>query len=363
MGVAYQPIDESEHSGHHQAPWRAWTTPRGQSSTRSQTLETATNRWADRRRLRTALSGESRTKHVLGRGAANAYRVAGSLRLTRPYRVRVQSYAPTPTGWPEDLTLTIAAIADVHYGDPVLEPEHLQQIIDATNALDADLIVLLGDYGATHHTAEEHQRSMADFAQAARQLSAPLGVYGVLGNHDWWSDPDGQATRRGPIVAHRALNDVGIRVLENDAVRLTHHGHTFWVAGLGDQMAFPYEPIAGVDDLAATIAALTDDAPAILLAHEPDIYATTPARFALTLSGHTHGGQVKILGRTPIVPSRFGNRYVYGHVVEDDRHLIVSGGLGVNTLPIRIGVPPEVVHVRLGFSDDRPGCGAPSGDR
>lgn len=300
------------------------------------------------RRLRTSLTAETRLKYVLGRGAANAYRAAGSLGLTRPYRLRVQSYAPTPPGWPADLALSIAAIADVHYGDPVLEPEHLQQIIDTTNDLNADLIVLLGDYGATHHTADEHQQSMTDFAQAARHLHAPLGVYAVLGNHDWWSDPQAQVTRRGPIVAARALTGVGVRVLENDAIRLTHRGHSLWLAGLGDQQAFPHEPVGGVDDMSATIDLLTDDAPAILLAHEPDVFATAPARFALTLSGHTHGGQVKILGRTPVVPSRYGNRYVHGHIVEDDRHLIVSGGLGVSLLPVRIGVPPEVVHIHLG---------------
>jgi uncharacterized protein len=300
------------------------------------------------RRLRASLTGETRVKQVLGRGAANAYRAAGSLGLTPAYRLHVQHYAPTPRGWPADLVMSIAAIADVHYGDPVLEPEHLQQIIDTTNDLNADLIVLLGDYGATHHTAGEHQRSMTDFARATQHLHAPLGVYAILGNHDWWSDPQAQATHRGPIVAGRALTGVGIRVLANDAVRLTHRDHSFWLAGLGDQMAFPHEPVGGVDDLAATVDLLTDDAPAILLAHEPDIFATAPARFALTLSGHTHGGQVKILGRTPVVPSRYGNRYVYGHIVEDGRHLIVSGGLGVSLLPFRIGVPPEVVHIRLG---------------
>ncbi len=180
----------------------------------------------------------------------------------RPYRPRVRSYARTPPGRPANLALSIAAIADVHYGDPVLEPEHLQQIIDITNELNADLVVLVGDYGATHHTADEHQRSMTDFAQAAQHLHAPLGVYAVLGNHDWWSDPQAQAARRGPIVAARVLTDVGIRVMDNDAVRLTHHDRAFWLAGLGDQQAFPHDPVGGVDDLLATIDLLTDDAPA-----------------------------------------------------------------------------------------------------
>jgi len=73
-----------------------------------------------------------------------------------------------------------------------------------------------------------------------------------------------------------------------------------------------------------------------------------PTRVALTLSGHTHGGQVRLFGYSPVVPSRYGNRYAYGHVVEDGRHLIVSGGLGTSILPLRFGVPPEVVLVDLG---------------
>jgi predicted MPP superfamily phosphohydrolase len=86
----------------------------------------------------------------------------------------------------------------------------------------------------------------------------------------------------------------------------------------------------------------------ILLAHEPDVFPRVPERVALTLSGHTHGGQVRILGYSPIVPSRYGNRYAYGHIVERDRHLVVSGGLGCTGLPVRFGVPPEIVQVDVG---------------
>jgi predicted MPP superfamily phosphohydrolase len=85
-----------------------------------------------------------------------------------------------------------------------------------------------------------------------------------------------------------------------------------------------------------------------LLAHEPDIFVKVPTRVSLTLAGHTHGGQVRLLGYSPIVPSRYGNRFAYGHVVEGGRHMIVSGGLGCSMLPVRLGVPPEIVMVRLG---------------
>ena len=105
---------------------------------------------------------------------------------------------------------------------------------------------------------------------------------------------------------------------------------------------------SGLDDLHGTLAKVTDGSPVILLAHEPDIFPDVPERVSLTLSGHTHGGQVRLFGYSPVVPSRFGNRYAYGHVVEDDRHLIVSGGLGFSILPVRFGVRPEIVSVELG---------------
>ena len=104
----------------------------------------------------------------------------------------------------------------------------------------------------------------------------------------------------------------------------------------------------GVHDLAGTLAKITDDAPVILMAHEPDIFPEVPSRVALTIAGHTHGGQIRIFGMTPVVPSKYGSRYAYGHIVEDNRHLVVSAGLGVSGIPLRFGSPPEIVVIELG---------------
>ena len=91
---------------------------------------------------------------------------------------------------------------------------------------------------------------------------------------------------------------------------------------------------------------MTDDAPVVLLAHEPDIAVKVPERVSLMLSGHTHGGQVRLFGWSPVTPSRYGNRFAYGHVREQC-DVIVSGGLGCSIMPVRIGVPPELVLVTL----------------
>jgi predicted MPP superfamily phosphohydrolase len=89
--------------------------------------------------------------------------------------------------------------------------------------------------------------------------------------------------------------------------------------------------------------------PVVLLAHEPDIFPDVPERVALTLAGHTHGGQIRVPMVPPVwVPSRYGARFAYGHIVERGRHMIVSGGLGCSKVPLRLGMPPEVLRVELG---------------
>ena len=100
-----------------------------------------------------------------------------------------------------------------------------------------------------------------------------------------------------------------------------------------------------------TLAAVTDAAPVILMAHEPDIFVTLPDRFSLTLAGHTHGGQVRLFGRSPAIRRVEGHDYSYGHVVQDGRHMIVSGGFGMSRIPVRFGVPPEIVLLELGQAD------------
>jgi predicted MPP superfamily phosphohydrolase len=268
------------------------------------------------------------------------------------WRLEVTRYRVTPPNWPRDLKLSIGVIADVHAGGPAMPAERIRGIVEHTNSLTPDVIVLLGDFAASH---KFKTRAVPPeiWAEALGGLRAPLGVHAILGNHDWWDDRAAQRARKGPVIGRRVLEREGVPVYENDVVRLSHNGCPFWLAGLGDQIAFferrrkgvGRRSFEGVHDLDGTLAKVTDDAPVILLAHEPDIFPRVPPRVSLTLSGHTHGGQVRMFGYSPMVPSRYGNRYAYGHIVEDNRHLVVSGGLGCSILPVRIGVPPEIVMV------------------
>ena len=285
----------------------------------------------------------------------------GGYAVAEPWRLNVTRYALTPPDWPAGLKLRCAVIADIHACEPWMGAARIRQIVARTNALAPDVTLLLGDYVVGRRLGRWSQPiEGAIWAEALAHLKAPLGVHAVLGNHDWWHDIQVQIRRSGPVPAGQALEAVGIPVYQNKAVRLVKDGQPFWIAGLGDQWAFyphgelrpPYQMrlYEGVDDLGGTLAQVTDDAPVVLMAHEPDIFPKVPGRVALTVSGHTHGGQITLAGYAyaPAVPSRFGNRYVYGHVVEKDRHLIVSGGLGCSGVPLRLGRPPEIVLIELG---------------
>ncbi len=274
-----------------------------------------------------------------------------------PFRLRVQRYGINPPRWPKGASLKIAVLTDIHACRPWMSPDRIRFVVKQTNALRPDLTVLLGDFSAGHRyvTGDVHSR---DWSAALSGLRATLGVYSVLGNHDWWEDRTAQTNGHGPTFGQRALEAVGIPVLENQAVRLDIDGTPFWLAGLGDQLALlPWSRYGrkhwqGVDNLPGTLAQITDEAPVILLAHEPDVFPKVPARVSLTLCGHTHGGQVRVFGYSPVVPSSYRNRYAYGHIRERRGNaltdLVVSGGLGCSIAPIRFGVPPEITLVELG---------------
>ena len=267
------------------------------------------------------------------------------------YRLRITRRAFTPPRWTPGLRLRVAMLADLHACDPWMPRERVGRIVAATNALKPDIVLLLGDYVSSMRLTTRHTPP-AEWAGLLAGLEAPLGTHAVLGNHDWWEDAAARARGHGPVEAGEALEAAGIPVLENRAVRLEKNGRGFWIAGLGDQLAFTgssaYRRWRGVDDLPATLAQIDDEAPVLLMAHEPDVFVRVPDRVSLTLSGHTHGGQVRLLGWSPVVPSRYGNRYAYGHVIEEGRHLVVSGGLGCSIAPIRFGSPPEIAVLDLG---------------
>ena len=231
-------------------------------------------------------------------------------------------------GWPAGQAgLRVAVLTDLHVGSPHAGVGKLRRVVERANAENPDIVVLLGDYVIQDVMGGEFVEPEVIAAELGK-LTPRLGVFAVLGNHDWWLD--------GERVA-RALRGAGVVVLENEAQRVERGGHAFWVGGLAD--LWTRKP-----DVGRALAAVADGEPVILLTHNPDVFPGVPERVSLTLAGHTHGGQVNLplLGR-PVVPSKYEQRYAMGHVVEGGRHLYVSGGVGTSIIPVRFRVPPELV--------------------
>ncbi|MCV2872209.1 metallophosphoesterase [Defluviimonas sp. WL0050] len=242
--------------------------------------------------------------------------------------------------------LTMAIFADLHVCDPWTSLAALRRMIGQVNGLGADLILLPGDFIVDRKLPArfiEAERIIAELAA----LSAPLGVFAVLGNHDWWDCRLARQSRFARNSVAEALEISPIRHLANRSSEIVHGGGSFWLAGMDSQGARKHLHLPGFHDPEAAFADVPEGAATILMAHEPDYFAEGDGRAFLQVSGHTHGGQANIFGWRPMTPSRYGGRYAYGHIEEGGRHLIVSGGIGYSGLPLRILQPPEITLVML----------------
>lgn len=233
--------------------------------------------------------------------------------------------------WPSNVTLSVALLSDLHVGSPYFGRAKLKRVVARVNENRPDLVLLAGDYviddvmGGRFVPPEE-------IAAILGQLQAPLGVYAVLGNHDWWLDS---------ARVRRSLERGGVSVLDDEAVRLECDGVDLWLVGLADFWE-------GRPDVEAAVGLVPPSGRIVAFTHNPDLFPQVPQRVSLTLAGHTHGGQVKFpFWGTPIVPSRHGSRYAAGLVEERGRKLFVTSGLGTSIIPVRFRVPPEISLLTL----------------
>jgi hypothetical protein len=320
------------------------------------TINRVANRWADRPGPQAAggsgdRSSEPESKVGLARPSRRRVLIAaktvfvGGAVVAGGYPLFVETRRLSVTrrlfsvrGLPDPLDgLRVVQLTDIHLG-PWTSVADVRRMVAAANALDPDLIALTGDY--VLHSADY----VAPVAAALAGLRARVGVVGVLGNHDWWEE--------GPL-SKRALANAGVRMVDNGRVFVTPGRRLsespregLCVAGVGDLMTDEQHY-----DLA--LGGLPADMPRLLLSHNPDVAEERPFvasghRVDLMLSGHTHGGQIRLpLIGSPVTMSRYGQKYARGLVQGPTCPVYVSRGLGMAMLPVRLGSVPEIAVIEL----------------
>lgn len=220
----------------------------------------------------------------------------------------------------------VVQLSDIHHS-PLTGLEHIERAFKIANDLQPDIIALTGDY------VSHEEKYVPPVAEAMGKLRARHGVYAVMGNHDHWTD--------GSLVSDMMKNE-GIRVLNNEGFRFEYNGASIWLAGVDDLLV-------GLTDVPAALKGSQQDEFKLLLAHNPAIIRTAqPAGVDLMLSGHTHGGQIRLreANESSLFPRR-RRRLSSGLHKRGNTQIYITRGIGTVVLPVRYGCPPEVSVIEL----------------
>ena len=240
--------------------------------------------------------------------------------------------------------LKVGQITDIHAG-PLVPQKLIKEGVDIIMANRPDMIILTGDFvsGATKFLWTSYggfkQRHYDYCMEELGRLNAPLGVFAVLGNHDFWSGQEVALKIAG------GLEDIGVQVLRNKAIPIERKGQFLYLIGVDDYWEGSYNLLSALKNV-------PEDACRILLSHNPDVnedIENLNERIDFIISGHTHGGQIVIpfVGAL-YIPSSFGQKYLAGLVKDQERQTYISRGLGLFFAPIRINCPPDVSLLTLG---------------
>ena len=267
--------------------------------------------------------------------AAGGTTLAADSVLIEPNRPRIIRQEIALRRWPSRLEgFTIAVLSDFHY-DPYFSCHPLRSAIGMVNDLRPDLIALTGDF-VSASLLEPNSRKAAFAAEPCAELLSKLnarhGLWAIMGNHDFFTDQD-------HVIA--ALQGQGINVLSNRSVSIERNGARFWLAGLNDVLS----RTADLDD---TLQDVKGGDATVLLAHEPD-FADRVVHYPvdLQLSGHSHGGQIRIPGVLRLYLPILGRKYVWGLYKIGGLTLYTNAGLGTVNLPVRLNCPPEITLIAL----------------
>lgn len=249
-----------------------------------------------------------------------------------PGRLVERDYAIRLPGWPQQCDgLRLDVVGDTHTGSPRNGLAQLDRVVARLSASDADVVLMAGDYVILSVLMGTYVPAEVIAAHLA-PLTARKPVYAVLGNHDWW--------KNGPEVSAR-FAAAGVHMIDNRAMQADLRGCRLWIVGVGDMLE-------GRPDIPGAFAAVPDGAAVVALTHEPELWPRLRDRAALTVSGHTHGGQIHPWPRAA-QPRRYSARshMLAGWIRDGGRDLFVTPGVGTSILPMRLGVPPEISRLRL----------------
>ena len=267
-------------------------------------------------------------------GAAAATAIAGDGVLLEPNHPHVVRQNFFLSRWPHRMDgFTIALLSDFHY-DPYFSVHPLEAAVPLVNHLHPDLIVLTGDFVSVPIIGDPKKAAFAaePCARLLREMTAPCGLWAVLGNHDEDTDPQHVAA---------ALEAENIHVLANQSHAIERDGARIWLAGLNDVFSRSA-------DLPEALRGIPSDEAVILLVHEPD-FADVTCRFPvdLQLSGHSHGGQIRVPFLPPLYLPVLARKYVLGTYQVGPMILYTNAGLGTVTVPMRLNCPPEITLLTL----------------
>jgi hypothetical protein len=231
--------------------------------------------------------------------------------------------------------LRIAQLSDIHF-NPFMTTDHLERVVELTKAQKPDLVILTGDFvSAGHHRRERNARAEQAWpcANVLRRIESPLGCFAVLGNHDYEANAD--------VVAEALSTGSRIQVLRNRAIVLERDGARLWLAGIDNvtkNRAKPEAALQGVSKQECTIVAV----------HEPD-FADEMRKFSVDfqMSGHSHGGQIRLPGVGALYLPTGARKYPMGHYQIGELQLYTNRGIGVVGIPMRFLCPPEITIFTL----------------
>lgn len=252
-----------------------------------------------------------------------------NLLFIRIFRLKVPFWSKKLSG------LKIVILSDIHSGTPFNGEKRLERIVKKVNNLNPDIVLLLGDYVITKMPLTKTLDPLT-IAEKLINITPKISNIAILGNHDY---------RYGSYKIKEAFQKKGIHLLENDFIELKFNEESFFLASVPDQDT-------GTPEIDKVLGFIEQEKPLLFLIHNPQLFDKIPDRVSLILAGDTHGGQVYLPVFKDILTKikqgkHYKPQYRYGLLKEENKQMLITSGTGTSSIPLRIGVPPEIILLKL----------------